>query len=681
MNQQSTNPFDNVAPDDVLERAIASHQAEAVPPGPPSRLVAVTLRALNESEQPPRSLTLTPRTQMKRYLTTAAGLLVAIAACVVFGMLFRTQSTAAFARMIEPILKAKTARFNLTIELKGLPKQTVRMMVSGAGHMRQEMSTGQIQIIDPDAGKFVMLTPADKSAMSFNMTVMPEQQRPVNYFDFLRTGLRSAEGDPTVDRESLGKKQINGCEVVGYRVKLKGSNGELTIWGDPATGLPIVAEMKLAMFPDGMFTMTDFEFDVELDEALFDTKVPSGYTLVERTISTPTEADLIAGLALVAEHNEGRFPDIFDNSAIGPLISDFVQKNPGKPDTAWKENVMQLTQPFTQALAFAVSLPADSNARYAGKEVKLGDAAAAIFWYKPAGATAYRVVHGDLSVKEQNDAPQSPNAVPVTFAFSIEKMTSDFTKRHPRPALPGPAPPAEPKAIEPKADPKVLEPKPDDPAARQVLDQTIKAYANCKSYRDTGVATDVYHMKSGSTRTTERPFTTAFVRHDRFRFEFNDRNNVIKDPLGDRLGRYIIWSDGKEVQTWWDVKPGIEKPESLSFALGAAFGVSGGTSSTIANLLLPDQTSGGKLQLIKFPMGFTLGEEGQLGAHACYQITGAWGTLPMMVWIDKQSYLVRRIDTQMQSDNNHVEETTTYDPIIDSDIADDLLKFDPPEQN
>ena len=127
------------------------------------------------------------------------------------------------------------------------------------------------------------------------------------------------------------------------------------------------------------------------------------------------------------------------------------------------------------------------------------------------------------------------------------------------------------------------------------------------------------------TRTTERPFATAFVRPDQFRFEFNDRDSVVKDPQGDRLSRYIIWSDGKEVQTWWDVKPGIEKPESLSLALGAAFGVSGGTSSTIAGLLMPEQMSGGKLQLINFPMGFTLGEEGQLGAHACYRIIGSVG--------------------------------------------------------
>jgi hypothetical protein len=323
-----------------------------------------------------------------------------------------------------------------------------------------------------------------------------------------------------------------------------------------------------------------------------------------------------------------------------------------------------------------VSLPADSKARYAGKEVKLGDAAAAVFWYKPAGAKSFRVIHGDLTVKEQNDAPESPHAVPITFGFSPGKMASDMLKRHPRPALPAPAPSAEPAPPEPIGTQR----KPDDPAARRILDQTIKAYANCKSYRDTGVATDVLHKNSGSTRTMERSFATAFVRPDQFRFEFDDRDSVIQDPAGDRFSRYIIWSRGKEVQTWWDVKPGIEKPESLDFALGAAFGVSGGTSSTIAALLLPDQIHGGKLQLIKIPRGFKLGEDGHLGAHACHRIVGTWGKLPMTVWIDKQSYLVRRIDTQMQTKDARVEATTTYDPMIDADLADDLLKFDPPGQ-
>ena len=44
------------------------------------------------------------------------------------------------------------------------------------------------------------------------------------------------------------------------------------------------------------------------------------------------------------------------------------------------------------------------NARYAGKDVKFGDATKAIFWYKPSGADKYRVIYGDLNVKDANEA-------------------------------------------------------------------------------------------------------------------------------------------------------------------------------------------------------------------------------------------------------------------------------------
>jgi hypothetical protein len=40
-----------------------------------------------------------------------------------------------------------------------------------------------------------------------------------------------------------------------------------------------------------------------------------------------------------------------------------------------------------------------------GEGVKLGDANKAIFWYRPEGATNYRVVYGDLSVKDM--APEN----------------------------------------------------------------------------------------------------------------------------------------------------------------------------------------------------------------------------------------------------------------------------------
>ena len=38
--------------------------------------------------------------------------------------------------------------------------------------------------------------------------------------------------------------------------------------------------------------------------------------------------------------------------------------------------------------------------KYAGAGVKLGDASKPVFWYQPQGSATYRVIYGDLSVKD-----------------------------------------------------------------------------------------------------------------------------------------------------------------------------------------------------------------------------------------------------------------------------------------
>ena len=61
----------------------------------------------------------------------------------------------------------------------------------------------------------------------------------------------------------------------------------------------------------------------------------------------------------------------------------------------------------------------------------------------------------------------------------------------------------------------------DDSSAKQILDHVAKTYADCKSYRDSGVVKTVFVQQDGN-RTEEKSFTTAFVRPDRYRFEFTD---------------------------------------------------------------------------------------------------------------------------------------------------------------
>ena len=49
----------------------------------------------------------------------AAVVLAMVTACVVFGVILRTQPTVAFGSLIDPILNAKSARFNMVVEMSG----------------------------------------------------------------------------------------------------------------------------------------------------------------------------------------------------------------------------------------------------------------------------------------------------------------------------------------------------------------------------------------------------------------------------------------------------------------------------------------------------------------------------------------------------------------------------------
>ncbi len=54
---------------------------------------------------------------------------------------------------------------------------------------------------------------------------------------------------------------------------------------------------------------------------------------------------------------------------------------------------------MSRGIMFLMKLPAESNWRYAGENVKYDQAETPVFWYKPEGADTYRVIYGDLSVK------------------------------------------------------------------------------------------------------------------------------------------------------------------------------------------------------------------------------------------------------------------------------------------
>ena len=85
----------------------------------------------------------------------------------------------------------------------------------------------------------------------------------------VREGSRSGE-----KAESLGAKEIAGHKAVGFRARSK--TGDVTVWADPHTALPICVEYGMGAYP-GQLVMNNFRYDVGLDPSLFNLQPPAGY--------------------------------------------------------------------------------------------------------------------------------------------------------------------------------------------------------------------------------------------------------------------------------------------------------------------------------------------------------------------------------------------------------------------
>jgi hypothetical protein len=233
----------------------------------------------------------------------------------------------------------------------------------------------------------------------------------------------------------------------------------------------------------------------------------------------------------------------------------------------------------------------------------------------------------------------------------------------------------------------------------QILAAMAEVYATCTSYRDAGRVVTRFIDRGGRVRTSIRPFTTAFVRPDRFRFEYRDRFG----EGDDEWERHLVWAEGGWVRTWWDVTPGVEEPESLGLALAGATGVSGGSAHTISSLILPEMVGGSRLTDLADVV--SLGDV-ELNGVVCYRLRGnrvlpsvdpvqrereheelfrATGVRlgrverdPVTAWIDRGTLLVRRMEEGGRFDTFRTESLTEYEPEVGVTITDDELRFDPP---
>ena len=208
--------------------------------------------------------------------------------------------------------------------------------------------------------------------------------------------------------------------------------------------------------------------------------------------------------------------------------------------------------------------------------------------------------------------------------------------------------------------------------AREILGRTAQVYRISKTYIDSGTVQTVYRNKSrewtGKTR-----FKTAYIAPFDFRFESNMRD------LPGVEAHFIAWRDRDAVKAWYNLNPEIENDiTSIQSALDTGAGISRDSSGMIPGLIFPGMKLGG--DVVRLTSAVRLADM-DIDGFDCFQVQGfRWPNTgrPTTVWIDKQSFLIRRVYEEQEIKGDLSKTTWFYEPAINVPVDAKALRFGRP---
>jgi outer membrane lipoprotein-sorting protein len=303
-----------------------------------------------------------------------------------------------YAEVAERLQKARTLLYTITTAtpVQGMPDMEMEVAFKEPGYMRMTMSGGYVSVMDCIQGKGLSIIPARKQFVEIEMSNLPGDagRRQFETIEKLRSL-------PERANEVLGEREVAGRMVQGFRVTEKGVTN--TVWIDPKTRELVEVEMEFAAAPSMSATMSNFRFNVELPDSLFDLTPPEGYTRIGLHVdaSEASEQDLIEFLRLWSTWTkDGTFPPTLNPAELAKVSMEMQKAGKLSENQPTEQQNIEHTMKMTRGMTFVLKLPAESNWRYVGENVKCGDAQSPIFWYKPQGSPTYRVIYGDLTVKD-----------------------------------------------------------------------------------------------------------------------------------------------------------------------------------------------------------------------------------------------------------------------------------------
>ncbi len=195
----------------------------------------------------------------------------------------------------------------------------------------------------------------------------------------------------------------------------------------------------------------------------------------------------------------------------------------------------------------------------------------------------------------------------------------------------------------------------EDLDAATVVARMTSAYATATTYSDHGT----YVLDHG--QTLESSFRTVFVRDRRLSYTLSDNSHQSLKVWTDFQHTYSDSQFGS-----WLVDDEIRVDRPFRYVIGP---------QTVAlTSLLPGIAYESRRSMFATPV--RAGSE-LVSGHDCWVVTGLDAQGEMSLWIDKATYMIRRVREDIRSDNGSMTSTTEFEPVLNAPI--DIGTVPPPK--
>ncbi|UCF05020.1 MAG: hypothetical protein JSV33_14040 [bacterium] len=374
-----------------------------------------------------------------RYAMKRRVLPLAVAAAIVVAALlvvdnytgFLTGATPAFADVLTKIGEAQSVVFMEKFEFEGVDPFDVESFVSAEGIVRSNLPNDMYTIVDHQGGTNLQVFPQAKRAMVSHRVGRRKGAGLFNYLTWLQN-LHKESG------RFIGREEVDGQTANVFLIEVDAYDRR-KIWADAKTDLPFKVLVELypnpqeeiivpkIFFSTGDFggdpgysqqitisggggiskrmtwTCTDFKWNADLDQSIFDMKPPEGYDVLESEIdvSDKGEDELARALGIWAEMSGRSFPaDINYLGDVEKVRSMLIERfdRDGDPEEEFKQ-AMAEGHKLLKGLMFAQQRRVDGTWHYAGEGIRLGDAKVPVCWWQSEESDSFRVLYGDLRIE------------------------------------------------------------------------------------------------------------------------------------------------------------------------------------------------------------------------------------------------------------------------------------------